>query len=400
MSDLDDAAADAAADAATPVVTAGPVWSSSTLPPVAHRRERLVGPDVTRALALVGVVIMNYHGYLNGIDAAAGSDATLPQRWFDPWTGVLSTRFAATFVLVAGVGVTLLTQRSRAGGDRAAIRDDRWRLVRRGVLLYAVGFVLDWIWPGTILFFYGAFFMAAALLFTLRTRWLVAVGAAAAIAAALIQWQVVVHDRDGDPLSWLTSPDTLSSRSPRGLVLDTFVNGTHPLLPWLAFLCAGMVLGRSLGRVRLGLVAAAGASVTALTYLVNHLLTNGHADDVVRVAIWSTRPFDRGLLYTLGTLGSSLAAFCLVSLAAERWRSTVLVRVLRSAGEMTLSIYVAHVFVFRGLVDRAEMVGGTGLDTALVFSLTFWVFALAIAAWWRRFVGLGPLERIYRRFGG
>lgn len=406
MSDLDDAAG-----TPTPESPESPESPGSPLPPVAHRRERLVGPDVTRALALVGVVIMNYHGYLNGIDAAAGSDATLPQRWFDPWTGVLSTRFAATFVLVAGVGVTLLTQRSRtsvgtaagsgaARGDRAAIRDDRWRLIRRGVLLSAGGFVLDWIWPGTILFFYGAFFIVAALLFTLRTRWLVVVGAAAAIAAAVIQWQVVVHDRDGDPLTWLTSPNTLASRSPRGLLLDTFVNGTHPLLPWLAFLCAGMVLGRRLDRARLGLIAAAGASVTALTYLVNHLMTNGHADDVVRVAVWSTRPFDRGLLYTLGTLGSSLAAFCLVSLAAERWRDTTPVRVLQSAGEMTLSIYVAHVFVFRGLVDRAQMVGGTGLDTALVFALTFWVFALAIAAWWRRFVGMGPLERVYRRFGG
>lgn len=406
MSDLDDAAGSSTPDSPVAPSDTSPVWSSSAVPPVAHRRERLVGPDVTRALALVGVVIMNYHGYLNGSDAAAGSDATLPQRWFDPWTGVLSTRFAATFVLVAGVGVTLLTQRSRTStgadgrADRAAIRDDRWRLIRRGVLLYAVGFVLDWIWPGTILFFYGAFFVAAALLFTLRSRWLVVVGATAAVAAALIQWQVVVHDRDGDPLTWLTSPDTLTSRSPRGLLLDTFVNGTHPLLPWLAFLCAGMVLGRHLDRVRLGLVAAAGAAVTALTYLLNHLMTDGHADDVVRVAVWSTRPFDRGLLYTLGTLGSSLAAFCLISLAAERWRGTTPVRVLQSAGEMTLSIYVAHVFVFRGLVDRAEMVGGTGLDTALVFALTFWVFALAIAAWWRRFVGLGPLERLYRRFGG
>jgi uncharacterized protein len=370
------------------------------VPPIAHRRERLVGPDVTRALALVGVVIMNYHGYLNGIDAAAGSDATLPQRWFDPWTGVLSTRFAATFVLVAGVGVTLLTQRSRASGDRAAISEDRWRLVRRGVLLYSFGFVLDWIWPGTILFFYGAFFVAGALLFTLRTRWLVVIGAAATVAAASIHWQVVVHDRDGDPLTWLTSPDTLATRSPRGLALDTFVNGTHPLLPWLAFVCAGMVLGRFLGRVRLGIVAAIGVSVTALTYLVNHLMTNGHADDVVRVAVWSTRPFDRGLLYTAGTLGTSLAAFSLVSLAADRWRDTVPVRVLQSAGEMTLSIYMAHVLVFRALVDQAGMIGGTGLDTALVFALTFWVFALAIAAWWRRFVGLGPLERLYRRFGG
>ena len=31
-------------------------------------RVRLVGPDVTRAIALIGVVLMNYHGYLNGAE--------------------------------------------------------------------------------------------------------------------------------------------------------------------------------------------------------------------------------------------------------------------------------------------------------------------------------------------
>ena len=31
-------------------------------------------------------------------------------------------------------------------------------------------------------------------------------------------------------------------------MFDVFVNGTHPLLPWLAFFCAGIVLGRLLDR--------------------------------------------------------------------------------------------------------------------------------------------------------
>ena len=71
--------------------------------------ERLPGPDVVRAVALIGVVVMNYHGYLiiRGGARTGGWAAEL----FDPWTGPLSTRFAATFVLVAGVGVTLLTRR-------------------------------------------------------------------------------------------------------------------------------------------------------------------------------------------------------------------------------------------------------------------------------------------------
>ncbi len=261
-------------------------------------RVRLVGPDVTRALALLGVIAMNYHGYLNQAAAAFIEDPTFAQRLFNPWTGVLATRFAATFTLVAGVGVTLLTNRSRLSGDRAAISADRWRLFRRGTLLYCAGMVLDWIWSGTIIPFYGAMFVLAAVLFTLRTRWIVAVGASTLLAAAAIQWWGIGREAQGGYPSWLFYPDTLVNRSPRGLVLDLFVNGTHPLLPWLTFFCAGIVIGRFLPRVRYLWVAAGGVALTAITYAINHWVTTDDPFGRTDRAVLSTRPFARALLYT------------------------------------------------------------------------------------------------------
>src|SRR5215204_370957 len=82
---------------------------------------RLPGLDVTRAVALIGVVVMNYNGYLNGGDD--GIERSVSERIFDPSQGPLTTRFASTFVLVAGMGVTLLTNRSRQSGDRPAMSD-------------------------------------------------------------------------------------------------------------------------------------------------------------------------------------------------------------------------------------------------------------------------------------
>jgi uncharacterized membrane protein YeiB len=361
---------------------------------------RLAGPDVTRAVALIGVVVMNYHGYLNGSRAVAGPGASFAHRLFDPWTGVLSTRFAATFMVVAGVGVALLTAKSRQSGDRAAISADRWRLARRGLVLYAGGFVLDWVWPGTILFFYGATFVLAALVFTLRSRWLAVIAAVAAVAAAALHWWVVERDVDGRPVQWLTSPRTLATASPRGLVLDTFVNGTHPLLPWFAFLCIGILIGRSLATVNRLQLVAGGVCATALTYLVNHLATNGQAQHRVLVAVLSTRPFDRGLLYTVGTAGTAVATFGLITWIAERDPHAALVQWFARAGQMTLTLYLVHVLVFNLFVDWLHWVGGTGLDTALLFAGTFWIIAIAVASWWRRLIGIGPAEWVYRKFGG
>ena len=365
---------------------------------------RYVGPDVTRALALFGVIAINYHGYLNAAGAIAGPGSSWAERLFDPWTGVLATRFAATFMFVAGVGISLLTRRSTTTTDdttrRQLVIDDRWRLVRRGTLLYAGGFVLDWIWPGTILLFYGATFVLAAALFALRTRWLALIGAASAVTAAGIQWWIVEQQLDGADVSWLTDPATTLTRSPRGLLLDTFVNGTHPLLPWLAFACAGMIVGRHLHSWHMLSLAAAGAVLTTTSYFVHEVGTATGTIGPVRATLLSTRPWDRGLLYTIGTLGSAMAAVGLVSWGAERTRSTRATRILQIAGQSTLSIYIAHVLIFRALVDRGGWVTSTGLDTALTFAVIVYAACTVLAVVVVRSRGtLLPLELWYRRFG-
>jgi uncharacterized protein len=368
-------------------------------PGLAGAPRRRIGLDVARAVALVGVVVMNYHGYLN----AGGGTDVFWGRLFEPWEGVLSTRFAATFVTIAGIGVVLLTNRSRSGGDADAVREDRWRLRRRGVLLYFGGYVLDWVWPGTILFYYGAFFVVASFMFTWRLRWIVLTGAASAIAGAAIQWWAFERSSDGEDVFWLLGS---SPRSPRSLLFDTVVNGTHPLLPWLAFLCCGMVIGRMLPAIDRWRWSAVGAGVAAIAagYALSSVLTRLESDGSEADFRWDvlarTDPFNRGLLYTVVTLGSSTVAVLVIMWIAERHADVGIVRALARAGQMTLSLYVLHVAVFNLAVNWLGWVRPTGLDTALVFAAAFWVFAVAAAAWWHHHLGMGPAERVYRRFGG
>ena len=73
---------------------------------------------------------------------------------------------------------------------------------------------------------------------------------------------------------------------------------------------------------------------------------------------------------------------------------------LARVGRMTLSVYLLHVIFFNLLVHQLHWVGATGLDTALVLSLAFYVVALSLASEWNKRFGLGPAERVYRAFGG
>ncbi len=350
---------------------------------------RLHGPDVVRAVALIGVVVMNYHGYLILRRSAPAAPAGWLDDLFDPWDGPLSTRFAATFVLVAGVGVTLLTR--RVVSDSARVTEMRWRLIRRGVALYVLGLFLDEIWPGTIIVYYGVMFVLAAGIFTWRSRWIVATGAAAAIAATALRTWRFDRNRNGESTDWLTSP---GPNSIRRYVLDVFVNGTHPLLPWFAFLCAGIVLGRMLGTTWWRRAAGGGGlALVAGSALVSMLA----ASDLQEVAT-STNPLDRSIVYVASALGTALIAYVAIDWAAQRF--PVATDPLRRAGQLTLTLYLAHILLFNLVVDWLGWIEPAGTGTALLFAGAFWAAAIAFAAWWQRRYGRGPAEYVYRAFGG
>lgn len=350
---------------------------------------RQPGPDVTRALAMAGVITMNYHGYLiiNGARREGGWAYDL----FDPWIGPLSTRFAATFVLVAGIGVTLLTSSSLS--DRSAIVDMRWKLIRRGLLLYGFGLLFDFVWNGTILPFYGAMLIIAAGLFTLRIRWLLCIGAVAALAGWGLHWWLYERTLDGLATDFIDQPGT---RSPKGLLVNTFVNGTHPLLPWLAFFCTGIVVGRLFSHAWWRpAVAAAGLVLFSAATFANSL-GQGLRGSIVL----SNDPFDRGIVYVASALGTALLVFTGISWVADRFVASRPIDVLRRAGQMSLTLYIAHALVFNLLVNQLDLIPPGGLQTALTMAAAYWLFATAGAVAYQHRYGRGPSEQLYRRLAG
>jgi uncharacterized protein len=361
--------------------------TSTLTSPAAGSKRRKPGPDVVRAVALIGVVVMNYHGYLIIRGAVPGT--AWVDDLFDPWSGPLSTRFAATFVLVAGVGVTLLTQ--RCAGDADRVTEMRWRLVRRGAVLYVGGLFLDTIWVGTIIPYYGAMFVIAAALFTMRTRWVLLVGAIAVAGGGLLSVWGFWQSEAGESTTWLFFPP---DGSPQSYVFNVFVNGTHPLLPWLGFLCAGIVLGRFLDTA--GWRPTVGGIGVML--LVGATLLSNTADTPFESLVLSTDPYSRGIVYFASALGSALIAYVIIDIIAERF--TTAVDPLRRAGQMSLTLYLLHIVVFNFAVDWMGWVAPGSLSTALLFAGGFWIVAIALANVWHRKYGRGPAERVYRAIGG
>jgi uncharacterized membrane protein YeiB len=195
----------------------------------------------------------------------------------------------------------------------------------------------------------------------------------------------------GASTRWLTDPD---AGSPADHLFGVAVNGTHPLLPWLVFFCAGMLLGRTL-RSNWWRPAAIGSGIALILVAT---LASAAATTPFRTVLLSTSPHDRGLLYSASALGTALVAYGVVDWLAVRF--PVATDPLRRAGQMTLTLYIAHVLVFKLLVDWIGWIEPAGVDLALTFALAFWVVGIVAAVAWQRRFGIGPLERVYRAVGG
>jgi uncharacterized membrane protein YeiB len=99
-------------------------------------------------------------------------------------------------------------------------------------------------------------------------------------------------------------------------------------------------------------------------------------------------------------LAVALLVFCCISLVTDSRATSRAVAFFARTGQMTLSIYLAHVLVFNLVVNWLNWVRPTGLDTALVLSLAFYAVAVSASSLYFRRFGIGPCERVYRAFGG
>ncbi|WP_110182778.1 heparan-alpha-glucosaminide N-acetyltransferase domain-containing protein [Nocardioides solisilvae] len=329
-------------------------------------RPRLVGIDVARALALLGMVATHVleprtpSGDLAFAQAVAGG------------------RASALFAVLAGLSIALTTGRRRPPRGRERVAASVGLVVRAG-LVALVGLALADLDSGiaVILTYYGLLFVCALPFLGLGARPLLAWAAAWAVLAPVASHLL----RPLAPERGWSSPSFDQLAEPGPLLAELFLTGYYPVLPWVAYLLAGMALGRAdLGRRRVAAsVAAAGALLATVAAVASELLTR--PADVVRALLadpppigvapasrdelldlvaggmfgttptgawqWllvdaphSATPFD--LLHTIGTawlvVGAALLVVDLLPAAGRRG-----VAVLTGAGTATLSLYALHV---------------------------------------------------------
>lgn len=375
--------------------------SRPLLPEVAPGR--VVGVDVARALALVGMMATHMLPGLVGTEV--------------PWAQqVAGGRASALFAVLAGVSVALVSGRTRPVRGRARYAVSA-RLVVRSLLIGALGLTLGLVPTGiaVILAYYAVLFLLGLPFLGLRAPALALLAGCWVVTGPVLSQLL----RPRLPEHVVGSPTPESLGAPLNLLNELLFVGYYPAAVWLAHLLAGMAIGRTdllrrgadvvllVGGVALALAATVLSRVLlsrddawaalAATYpdpavaedpalLAATLMGGLHGTTPTDSWWWlaTVAPHSGSPLDLAQTIGSALAVLglCLLATRAapEVWAAVF------GAGAMTLSLYSLHVVLMgQGWWPDLESPGSYD-DQVLLVLATGAVFALIPLR--------GPLETV------
>lgn len=335
---------------------------------------RITGLDTARAVAILGMIATHIFPLLQ-----TTADGTVAPTWVGmSLTGVS----AALFVVLAGVGISLLTSGSTSIGT------SRIRLSLRAITLIFIGLLLGHAGShvAIILVHYGVLFLMAMWFIALSRRALTITAVVWLIAAPFVHgvFTRFMHLQAGGTTAYAedwrlwTSPNLADlMQQPLLTLWDVLFTGYYPVISFLGYVLVGMAIGRY------NLRKAATGGWLAAVGTVTYLLCRGYAawlltdpDYANRIAQATGTPVEQlgasaatgsmintdlimgapewfGLaiphsgapLDIVSTAGAASAAIGVFLLITRAWLGDKLLLPLSATGMIALTAYVAHVLL-------------------------------------------------------
>ncbi len=394
--------------------------------------KRLVGIDVARAAALIGMFTQHAH--------PAGPEGEPSTGWVGWLFTESAGRASVLFFLLSGVSLAMIHRHGSFTATPSVLR-------RRGLLLLTGGILLTAsIWPGSILQHYGVMFLLAPWLLRLGRRGLGITTAAGLVGGPVAMlWAPrlggdVYELWKGESGSWLIAQ-----------VWDLAVGGLYPLIIWIGFFTLGMLIGRvDVGsrRVVYWLLAAGLVGTFAFGTIAKTLATNfdgdlpfdatvagepepadegndsglAGRDDLFdkEAFLDEQKVFDKEAFFDVeevparwqdlydttghsGRMGWTLQTSCIaiailgLALALPRRLHRAL-RPLAALGSMSLTAYLVHIVLVTDVWEPyVSEAGWSIISQEWVFAGLVGVMTLACVIF-HRILGGGPLEQLLRHF--
>ncbi len=352
---------------------------------------RISGYDFARGIAVLGMFLMNFKIVMqNPLEPASGFWAVLLQGW--------EGRFGALFIILAGIGVSLMTRRAREMQDFDKLKQNRRTLLLRAGFLFVLGCLFIPIWEADILHYYGLY-IALAVLVVFRSEKML-LGLMVVTTSLFVLLFLVFNWESGWNWTDLTYQDFWTVQ---GFIRNTFFNGYHPLFPWFVFFLFGMLMGRrdlTAKSNRRKYLMFSGI-VFGLCELIAYGLVPWATGTAIGVPVlfFNTLSFPPFPLFVVSACCSSLILITLCITITENLPAA-LTRPIVSTGQMVLTHYIAHVVIAMGFLETIGRLYNQPLSFAVGCACLYFVISVTFSVIWQAKFNKGPLETVMRKISG
>ena len=360
---------------------------------------RIAGYDFARLLALFGLVLANFSGDVGHDD-------------FHRLHTFIQEGAVATFLLLGGVGISLLKQRNQSTNAAHTSVDSRKRLIKRAASLLVVGICCNLIWHTNFLCRYSICIAIGALLLTVSNRWLWSL--AFVFVAIFVVFIFLIIDYSEIFRNWEAWSDS-DPWTVGGMVSRLHVYGFHRIFFLTALLLIGMWSGRQeVHYFRVRKVVFFGGIVVALVSACTPWLLIRYSLLLRYVPLVPSRPTladisGPGINSTMILLMLfHIFAMCGIVTAiiggslmlTERYSDSKWTRPFIATGQLALTLYVGHLIVGGGVQKLLEVLENQTLPFTIGSAIIFCICAVIFSHFWRKRFERGPLEWGIRRITG
>ena len=357
-------------------------------------KERIIGIDIARALAVIGMIIVNFKIVLgeNGL------------TWVKSFASAFDGKAAATFVVLAGVGLALMTNSALKNKDSQKLKTARIRIAKRALFLFIVGLSYIVIWPADILHFYGIYMLVILLLISSKEKTILI----SAITLILIYPLLFAffNYETGWNFNTLEYQDFWTFN---GFFRNLLFNGFHPVMPWISFMLFGFWFGKQelnsdrFIKKAFWLSSFAFVVIQILSRLSISFFSEGSEQTASELSeIIGTNPMPPLPIYMFNGIAISILIISACIIIGKRFSSNKILLALNKTGKLTLTFYVAHVIIGMGIIEviNPEKMGNYPIEFSVGYALIFSLLCVLFATFWLKRRENGPVEWIMKKIIG
>lgn len=349
--------------------------------------KRIEGFDFARALAILGMMLVNYK--------IVFTYGRIKYPILTRIVEALEGRAAAVFLILAGIGMGLMTKKSYDNQVKEQKNTQRVSLFKRAIFLFVLGMILYRVfdWSADILHYYGVY-MILVLIFIYQKPDRLIKSILGVLLVSLLLQLVLDYSQGWDP----TYNIYKNFFTLEGFSRHLLFNGYHPVFPWFAFILLGLYLSRkefTQSTYKAWIII--GGSVALGLELISYLLIRTMPSSETMVYLLDTKPMNPSILYMFAASVWAIFFIGISLFISSKYENSKLIKAISATGKMALSHYVIHSIFILGIFETIDQL--TYRDEIFVLILSFVVFIVMIlfSNLWLKYFKRGPLELVMRR---